>query len=68
MMIQCRTQSIFGDTVYSCHCKFRLVNPPSPMVGAEGTKHFDFDNPRSLEWALLGTELYQKLPRLTKKY
>ena len=24
---QYRTQSIFGDTVYSCYCKFRLVTP-----------------------------------------
>ena len=24
---QCRTQSIFGDTVYLCYCKFRLVTP-----------------------------------------
>ena len=24
---QCRTQSIFGDTVFSCYCKLRLVTP-----------------------------------------
>ena len=26
--IQCQTQSIFGDTIYWCYCKFRLVTPP----------------------------------------
>ena len=36
------------------------------MVGAEGTKIFDFDNPRLLEKALMGKELYQKLLLLTK--
>ena len=36
------------------------------MVGAEGTKNFYFDNPRSLEKALSGTELHRKLLRLTK--
>ena len=47
---------------------------PGPHVsvlldpGAEGTKIFDFDNPRSLEKALSGTELHQKLLLLTKKY
>ena len=30
------------------------------MVRAEGTKIFDFDNPRSLEKALSGTELHRK--------
>ena len=24
-LYQCRTQSIFGDTIYSCYCKLRLV-------------------------------------------
>ena len=38
------------------------------MVGAEGTKIFDFDNPRLLEKALSGKELHQKLLLLTKKY
>ena len=38
------------------------------MVGAEGTKIFDFDNPRSLEKTLLGKELHEKLLLLTKKY
>ena len=38
------------------------------MMGAEGKKTFDFDNPRSLEKALLGRELHRKLPLLTKKY
>ena len=47
--------SIFGDTVYSCYCKLRLVTPFQPplppplhththtytMVGAEGTKIFN---------------------------
>ena len=28
MQRQCQTQSIFGDTVYSCSCIFRLVTPP----------------------------------------
>ena len=37
----CRTQSIFGDTVYSCYCKLRLMTPP-PTVGTEGTKIFYF--------------------------
>ena len=27
-LCQCRTQSISGDTVYSCYCKLRLLNPP----------------------------------------
>ena len=49
--VQCRTRSIFGDTVYSCYCKLRLV---TSMVGAEGTNIFYFDNPRSLEKALSG--------------
>ena len=30
------------------------------MVGAEGTKTFDFDNPRSLEKALSEKELHRK--------
>ena len=38
------------------------------MVGAEGTKIFDIDEPRLLEEALLGKELHQKLLPLTKKY
>ena len=38
------------------------------MVGAERTKIFDFDNSRSLEKALSGTELHRKLLVLTKKY
>ena len=37
------------------------------MVGAERTKIY-FDNSRSLEKALSGTELYRKLLVLTKKY
>ena len=56
----------FWDTVYSCYCKLRLVTPL--MVGAEGMKIFDFDNPRLLEKALSGKELHQKLLLLTKKY
>ena len=31
------------------------------MVGAEGKKRFDFDNPRLLEKTLLGKELHQQL-------
>ena len=62
---QCRAQSIFGDTVYSCYCKLRLV---TPQYGAEGTKIFDFDNPKLLEKALSGKELHRKLLVLTKKY
>ena len=38
------------------------------MMGHENLKIFDFDNPRLLEKALLGTELCQKLLLLTKKY
>ena len=38
------------------------------MVGAKGTKMFDFDNPRLLENALSGIELHRKLLLLTKKY
>ena len=41
------------------------------MVGPKGTKlidKVDSDNPRSLEKALSGTELHQKLLLLTKKY
>ena len=40
---------------YLCYCKLRLVTPHG---GAEGTKIFDFDNPRLLEKALLGKELH----------
>ena len=36
------------------------------MVGNEGTKIFDFDNPTSLEKALSGKELHWKLLLLTK--
>ena len=44
---QCQTQSIFGDTIYLCYYKLRLVTCEwlAPMVGAEGTNIFDFDNP-----------------------
>ena len=35
------------------------IPPPSPMVEAEGTKIFHFDNPRLLEKALLGKELHR---------
>ena len=62
---QYRPQSILGDTIYSCYYKLRLV---TPMVGAEGTKIFDFDNPRSLEKALSGKKLHRKLLLLTKKH
>ena len=66
---QCRTQSIFGNIIYSCYYKFRVVTPQPPLyVGAEGQKIFNFDNPRLLEKALLGKELHQKLLLLTKKY
>ena len=58
---QCRTQSIFGDTVYLCYGELKLV-------GAEGTNILDFDNPRSLEKVLSGKELHRKLLLLTKKY
>ena len=37
------------------------------MVGAEGMKSFDFENRRSLEKALSGTESHRKLLLLTKK-
>ena len=64
---QCRTKGIFGDTIYSCYCKLRLVIPPPlPVVGAEGMKMFDFDHSRSLEKTLSGKELNQKLLLLTK--
>ena len=33
---QCRTQSIFGDTVYSFYCKFKLVS--HPWWGLRGRK------------------------------
>ena len=36
------------------------------MVGAKGTKTFDFDNPRLLGKALSGTELHRKLLLLYK--
>ena len=39
----CRTQSIFGDTVYLCYCKLRLVTPLPPflpMTGLRGRKIF----------------------------
>ena len=36
---QCWTQSIFGDAVYLCYCKFRLVTPPlPPWWGLRGWK------------------------------
>ena len=28
LSMQCRTQNIFGDIVYSCYCKLRLVTLP----------------------------------------
>ena len=34
-------------------------------MGTEGTKSFDFDNPRSLEKGLSGKELHRKLLLLT---
>ena len=34
----CRTQSIFWDTIYSCHCKLRLVTPRPPLWGLSGRK------------------------------
>ena len=50
----------------------RLVTPsrpplPHPMVGAEGRKIFDFDNPRSLEKALSGKELHRKSTKTTSQ-
>ena len=33
---QCQTQSIFGDTIYSCYCKFRLLTPPPHWWGLRG--------------------------------
>ena len=36
------------------------------MVGADGTKIFDFDNPRSLEKALSGKELHRNYFYLLK--
>ena len=40
--VQSRTHSIFGDAVYSCYCKFRLVIPPPlppfPWWGLRGRK------------------------------
>ena len=30
LTFQCWTQSMFGDTIYLCYCKFRLVPLPSP--------------------------------------
>ena len=71
--IQCRSQSIFGDIFYSCYYKLILVTPQplssSPsMAGAEWTKNFDFDNPRSLEKTLSGKELHRKLLLIIKKY
>ena len=53
------------DTVYFCYCKCRLVTPP--MVGAEGMKISDFDNPRLLEETLSGKDLHRKLLLFTKK-
>ena len=48
----------------------RAQSPPSPpppkLVRAEGTKNFDFDNPRSLEKALTEKKLHQKLILLLK--
>ena len=38
MTSQCWTESIFGDTVYLCYCKFRLVTPP--WWGLRGQKNF----------------------------
>ena len=36
-----------------------MRDPPLPMVGDQGMKIFDFDNPRLLEKALSGKELHQ---------
>ena len=52
----------------SIHIKTHLWSLVDYMVGAEGTKIFYFDNPRSLEKELLRTELHRKLLLLTKKY
>ena len=51
--------------LYSYYCKLRLVTPHG---GDEGSKIFNFDNPRLLEKALSGKELHRKLLLLTKKY
>ena len=37
-LMQCRIQSIFWDTLYSCYCKLRLVNPP--WWGLRGRNYF----------------------------
>ena len=58
LVLQYQTQSIFGDTVYLCYGKLRLVTPPPPLVGAEEMKIFDLDNPRLLEKAFSGKELH----------
>ena len=39
---QCWTQNIFGDTVYLCYCKFRLV---TPHCGGWGDENFLFWQP-----------------------
>ena len=38
LLKQCQTQSIFGDTVYLCYYKLRLVipSPPLPSSNSEG--------------------------------
>ena len=41
--VQCQTQIIFGDTIYSCYCKFKLVTPPPfppPHGGGWGVEKF----------------------------
>ena len=39
VLLQCWAQSIFGDTVYSCYCKFRLMTPHG---GGWGDENFWF--------------------------
>ena len=50
-------------TCVTVNLELRLVTceapPLPPMVGAEGMKIFDFDNPRLLEKALSGKELHR---------
>ena len=60
---QCQTQRIF---IWVTDCLCYCVNLVPPMMGAEGKKIFDFDNPRLLEKVLLGKELHQNYFYLLK--
>ena len=55
---QCQTQSIFGGTVYSCYCKFRLVTPHD---GGWGDENFWFWQPSITAKGTFGNRIISKI-------